>query len=108
MYGIAVEYDPAQGKPLDPPARAACLDALVRRSGYRRRLALVAECRRRIVDLFLFATPQAVTEALASDAWRALAAAHPACRDAAPALLVSESPWGDPVVVLRTAPRPTR
>lgn len=107
MYGIALEYRPDQGGPGGHLLRATCRDTLVRQPGYRRRLTLIADGRQRVVDFFLFATPAAVTAALASDPWRTLAAAHPACRDAAPALLVSESPWGHPVVLLRAAPRPT-
>jgi hypothetical protein len=108
MYGIAVEYHPGAGAPHDPPAREACRAALVRQPGYRRRLALVADGWRRVVDLVLFADAEAARAALASDDWQRLAAAHPACRAAAPALLVSECPWGGPVVLLRSAPGPTR
>ena len=108
MYGIAVEYHPGAGALPDPLEREACRAALVRRPGYRRRLALVADGWRRVVDLILFADAEAARAALASDDWQRLVAAHAACRSAAPALLVSECPWGGPVVLLRGAPGPTR
>ena len=109
MYGIAIEYarGDATASP-DPLERTDCCAVFVRQPGYRRRLALVADGGYRMVDLFLFDGPDAARAALASDGWRALAAAHPACRSAAPALLVSESPWGDLVVLLRGAVGPTR
>ena len=109
MYGIAIEYVPAGGSTLpDPLVRAGCRAALVRQPGYRRRLALMADGWRRAVDLVLFDSPEAARAALLSDDWRLMAAAHHACRDVAPALLVSECPYGGPVVLLRTAPGPTR
>ena len=108
MYGIAIEYDTTLGGPADPSARAVSQAHLAGRTGYRRRLALQADAWRRVVDLFLFADADAARAALASDAWRAVAVAHPSCRAAAPALLVTECPWGGPVVLLRSAPGPTR
>src|SRR5688500_17498037 len=95
MYGIVIEYlaGPAGSLP-DPVERAACQALLVRQPGYRRRLALVADGWRRIVVFYLFASPDEARGALAGEAWRSFVSAHPACRDAAPALLVSESPWG--------------
>jgi hypothetical protein len=76
MFGIAVEYDAGIGGGAAPAMRAACRQLLAGRPGYRRRLAL------------------------RGDGWRRVAA-HPGCRNAASALLVSESQWGDPVVLLR-------
>jgi hypothetical protein len=108
MYGVAVEYDAGSGRALAPQLRAACRVALSRQPGYRRRLALVGDGWRRAVDLFLFDTPDAARIALAGAAWRRLAAEHPACRDAGPALLVSECPYGGLVVLLRRQARPTR
>ena len=103
MYGIAIEYGPAADSPSpDPLLRVACRDVLVRQPGYRRRLALMADSWRRIVDLYLFADADAARAALAGDEWRVLAADHHACRAAAPALLTYESPWGDLVVLLRS------
>jgi hypothetical protein len=107
MYGIAVEYATVGPSP-DSADRGACRALLLRQLGYRRRLALVADGWRRVVDLFLFTDAHAARAALASEDWRAFAAAHPACRDAAPALLVSQSALGDRVVLLRAAPGPTR
>ena len=107
MYGVAVEYGACDGLP-DPLERANCRALLVRQPGYRRRLTLVADGWRRLVDLILFADADAVRAALASDEWRAFVVAHPACRDAAPALLVSESAYGDLVVLLRSASGPTK
>ncbi|CAA9555627.1 MAG: hypothetical protein AVDCRST_MAG88-1087 [uncultured Thermomicrobiales bacterium] len=97
MYGIAVEYGTAPPE----PARGVCRVRMARQPGYRRRLALQADGWRRLVDLFLFATHEAAQAALAGDEWRELAAAHPPCRDAAPALLVSQCPYGSAVVLLR-------
>jgi hypothetical protein len=108
MYGVAVEYDAGPGRAPGPPLRAACRAALVRQPGYRRRLALVGDGWRRAVDLFLFATPEAARAALDGAAWRQFVAAHPACRDAGPALLVSECPYGGLVVLLRGQAGPTR
>ena len=109
MYGIAVEYAPGSaGESVDPLVREACRTLLVRQPGYRQRLALQADGWRRVVDLFLFTSPEAAHGVLADELWRAFAAAHPACRDAAPALLVHKSPWGDLVVLLRGAVGPTR
>ena len=107
MYGIAVEYATDDGQP-DPLARLAAQATLARQPGYRRRLALVADGWRRVVDLYLFADAEAARAALAGADWRSCAAAHPVCRDAAPALLVEESPWGDRVALLRSSPGPTR
>lgn len=101
MYGVAVEYRSGESGSPDPQARSACHLAMARQPGYRRRLALMADGWRRIVDLYLFATADLVQAALTSDDWRAVAAAHPACRDASPALLVSECPYGGPVILLR-------
>ncbi len=103
MHGIAVEYDTAQGGPADPAARATCRAHLTGQPGYRRQLALQADGWRRLVDLFLYDSLRAVENALASDGWRAIIAAHPACR-AAPALLVHESPHDDRVVLQRPLP----
>lgn len=97
MFGIAIEYTTDTG-PLDPLTRADRRDALVRQPGYRRHLALVADCWRRQVDFFLYADADAARAALAS-------AGH---RDATLALLVGECPYGGPVTLLRTAPGPTR
>jgi hypothetical protein len=109
MYGIAIEYTIANGSTFpDSLVRAACRAALVKQPGYRRRLALMADGWRRVVDLFLFDSTEAARAALDGDDWRALAATHTACRDAASALLVSECPYGGPVVLLRSAPGPTR
>jgi hypothetical protein len=109
MYGIAIEYTAANGSTTpDSLVRAAGRAALVKQPGYRRRLALTADGWRRVVDLFLFDSPETARAALAGDDWRMLAATHPACRDAVPALLVSECPYGGPVVLLRSAPGPTR
>jgi hypothetical protein len=109
MYGIAVEYAPASDSSLpDPLERAACRAVLVRQPGYRRRLALVGDGWRRVVDLFLFGDAAAAQAALAGEAWQAFVAAHPACRDAAPALLASECAYGGPVTLLRSAAGPTR
>ena len=100
MFGIAVEYRPAGGL-ADPAARMACSAALIRQPGYRRRLALMADGWRRIVDLYLFIDEGKARAALEGDAWQALVAAHPACHAAGPALLVGECPYGGPVVLLR-------
>ena len=106
MYGLAVEYRSVGGVP-DPLARAACHTAIARQPGYLRRIALMADGWRRIVDLFLFADAEAIHAVIASDDWRNLVAAHPACRNASPALLVSECPFGGPVVLLRGRFGPT-
>src|SRR5436305_1981827 len=66
-YGIAVDYEPGAGGRPDPLVRAACHAALVRQPGYRRRLALMADGWRRVVDLFLFADPDAARAAPAGD-----------------------------------------
>jgi hypothetical protein len=108
VYGLAVEYRSTTGGAPDPLARAACHTALARQPGYLRRLALMADGWRRIVDLFFFTDPDAAIAALASDDWRALVAAHPACRNVSPALLVSECPFGGPVTLLRGRFGPTR
>src|SRR5689334_18168155 len=101
MYGIAIEYPAADRLATPgPQLRAACRAALLRQPGYRRRLALQADGWRRTVDLFLFESPEAARTALASDDWRALATAYPVCQAAAPALLVSECPYGGRVVLL--------
>ena len=100
MYGIAVEYDLGGGTPPDPLLRDACRTSAAQQPGYRRRLVLVADGWRRAVDLFLYATPEAATAALASSDWGE--------RTAAPALLVSECPWGGPVILLRGRVAPTR
>ena len=100
MFGIAVEYRP-EGGLADPAARAACNAALICQHGYRRRLALMADGWRRIVDLYLFSDEGMARAALLSDTWQTLVAAHPACRAAGPALLVGECPYGGPVVLLR-------
>ena len=63
MYGVAVEYDTGTSTLPDPIERAACQALLVRLPGYRRRLALQADGWRRIVDLFLFADPDAARAA---------------------------------------------
>lgn len=111
MYGIAIEYG-ADGGPPDPLARATnravCYALLMRQPGFRRRVALMADGWHRVVDLFLFERAEAARAVLASDAWRTCVAAHPACRDAAPALLVSECPYGGRVVLLRAAVGPAR
>jgi hypothetical protein len=65
---------------------------------FQRRLALQADGGRRVVDLFLFASRDTARAALASSV----------CPVAAPALLVSESPYGDLVVLLRSAVAPGR
>lgn len=101
MYGVAVEYASTEGGIPEPLERGACRATMVGQSGYRRRLALMADGWRRIIDLFLFASPEAARAALAGETWRDFAAAHPACRAAAPALLVSEGHSGGPVVMLR-------
>ena len=103
MYGIAAEYDHRGGGMPNPLVRAACQALMVRKPGYRRRLALMADGWRRVIDLYLFTSPEAARAALAGDDWRVLIAAYPACRDAAPALLVHESPYGDLVVLLRSS-----
>jgi hypothetical protein len=108
MYGVAVEYDVRTCGLPDPLERAACRAMLVRQPGFRRRLPLQADGWRRVVDLYLFDSPERVAAVLASGDWQRLAAAHAACRAAAPALLVSESPLGDLVVLLRGGPGPTR
>ena len=108
MYGLVVEYRSATGGTPDPLARAACHAALVRQPGYRRRLALMADGWRRIVNLFLFADADAAHAALAGDDWRTLVAAHPVCGNISPALLVSECPFGGPVTLLRGRFGPTR
>lgn len=109
MYGIAIEYTLTNGLATpDPLARVTCRAALVRQAGYRRRLALMADGWRRVVDLFLFDSPEAAQAVLASNDWRAFAADVPACRNAAPALLVSECAYGGPVVLLRSSANPTR
>lgn len=100
MYGIAVEYDRGAGAPPDPQLREMCRMGAARQPGYRRRLALVADGWRRAVDLFLFASPEAANAALASGDWGE--------QVAAPALLVSECPWGGPVVLLRGRIAPTQ
>jgi hypothetical protein len=108
MYGLAVEYRSSSAGFPDPASRATCSDALARQPGYRRQLALMADGWRRIVDLYLFAHPDAARDALASAAWRACASAYPMCRGVGPALLVSECPQGGPVVLLRGRFGPTR
>lgn len=115
MDGIAIEYIASTpGAPSAPRLRAAWLGILAAQPGYRRllllqtRLPLVTDGRRRFVDLVLFDGPAAARAALASEAWRALAAADPACRDAALARLVHASPRGDLVVLLRSSPHPAR
>ena len=100
MYGITVEYDLGGCAPADRSLREARRASAARQPGYRRRLVLVADGWRRAVDLFLYATPEAATGALASGDWGEQAAA--------PALLVRECPWGGPVVLLRTKAGPTR
>ena len=103
MHGIAVEYDTAQGGAADPAARATCRAHLADQPGYRRQLALQADGWRRLVDLFLYDGPRAADEALAGDGWRAVVAAHSACR-AAPAVVDHESPRDDRVVLRRPPP----
>ncbi len=48
-----------------------------------------------------FATREEAQAALAGDEWREFAATHPTCRDAAPALQVSQCSYGSAVVLLR-------
>jgi hypothetical protein len=108
MFGVAVEYGMGDGGLPDPPMRAACRAALVRQPGYRRRLALVADGWRRAVDFFLYDSPESARAALTGEAWQSFVAAHPCCRDAAPAVLVSESQFGETVVLLRSKAGRTR
>ena len=107
MFGICVEYGGRDLGAPDQSLRQDCRAVLVRQPGYRRRLALMADGWRRAVDFFLFADADAARAALACADWRALASAHPACRDADPALLASECPYGGMVVLLRAAPGST-
>ncbi|MFN8513099.1 MAG: hypothetical protein U0841_11025 [Chloroflexia bacterium] len=101
MFGIAVEYRACAGGAPDPLVRLACQAMLAGRPGYRQRLALVADGWRRVVDLFLFASPEEAAASLSCAPWRAFVAAHPACRDACPALLVSAGYCGQSVILLR-------
>jgi hypothetical protein len=105
---VAVEYRMSDGAFPDPQLRAACRATLVGQVGYRRRLALTADGWRRVVDFFLYDSPEAAQAALAGEAWRSLADMHPTCGDAAPALLVSESQYGEMVVLLRSKAGLTR
>jgi hypothetical protein len=98
MYGLAAEYYLGTDGATDPAVRWATHPCMARQPGFRRRLSLQADGGRRVVDFFLFASPEAARAALASNA----------CHTAAPALLVSESPHGDLVVLLRSTAHSSR
>ena len=108
MFGVAVEYHTADGGLPDPLMRAARRQTLVGQPGYRRRLALMADGWRRLVDFFLHGNPETARAALAGDDWRSFVAANPDCRDAAPALPMGESKFGEPVVLLHSKAGRTR
>jgi hypothetical protein len=108
MYGIAVEYDTCRARMPDPLERLACQETMARRPGYRRRIALTADSWRRRVDLFHFADPEHAAAVLADESWRLFVAANPSCRDAGPALLVSQGRCGECVVLLRGKAGATR
>ena len=94
MFTLLAEYRP--GAPL--AGRWQCWELMVGRPGYRRRLELHADGYRRLVDLFLFATPEAAEEALSIAQVRA-AAGDPTLDLA---LLVREGDaLGSPTVVVR-------
>src|SRR5262245_61305091 len=76
MFALAVEYGP------DPPSLALrwrYRDLLAGLSGYRRRLELQADGYRRLVEVFLFASPEATEAALVDEGRQAFVDAHPAC-----------------------------
>jgi hypothetical protein len=108
MFGIAVEYDTYRAGLLDPLERLACWEAMARQPGYRRRIALTADGWRRRVDLFLFSCPEHAAAVLADESWRMFVALNPSCRDAGPALLVSQGRCGEAVVLLRSKAVATR
>ena len=101
MYGLTVEYgiDAA----LSPPdLRWRYRAVLARQPGYRRRLDLLGDGWRRIVECYLFADANSARAALDSAERRQFAAAHPACRDSGLALLVREGgPFSPEVILLR-------
>lgn len=107
MFALAVEYGHGLDGLPDQAGRGEYRALLARQPGYRRRLELQDDGWRRVVDLFLFASPEAALAAFDSADRRAFAASHPACRDTAPALLVRDAGalGAGPVVLLRRTPR---
>ena len=100
QHALQVEYGPL---PQLPPLalRWDYRELLLRQPGYRRRYELRADGWERIVEVFVFADADAAAAALACDARRAFAAAHPACRDTAQTLLLDPgSTRGAPAILL--------
>src|SRR3954447_8077779 len=96
MFTLLAEY--GSGAPL--ACRWQCRDLMVALSGYRRRLELHADGYQRLIDLFLFATPEAAEDALTIAVSQGVPrAGNPAL---ALALLVREGDaLGSPTVVVR-------
>src|SRR5690349_14302478 len=102
MYALVVEYGP---RPADHPPLALrwrYRDLLAQLPGYRRRLGLQADGYRRLVEVFLFATPEAVEAALADAGRRQFVDAHSCCAATGAGLLACPGDaLGSPAVLLR-------
>ena len=102
MYALAVEYGPGPGDHPPLALRWRYRDLLAGLPGYRRRLELQADGYRRLVEVFLFASPESVEAALADEGRRRFVAAHPCCGATGAALLVCPGDaLGSPAVLLR-------